>query len=207
MQNPKNFAVLSFEYFKNVDTLGTGSFMFKLNASLDGGNSNMGQVFSQISQSLKFWRPGVYLSFNYSGGLGITPDAYGYSISNSFGIGMAYPFEWKGAWISLAAYFRYNAFKKPSYDPQLTLYLGKGIFDYKVFIAGSFVFWTQNRDPGEEYTRALKGKKLAFFGDPQIWFRIKNGFSAGSRVNVYYHLLNENNSIQLYPTLGLKYQF
>jgi hypothetical protein len=206
-QQPKNFTVLSFEYFKDLDTLGTGSFLFKFNAHLDGKNSNMGQVFSQISQSLKFWKPKVYMSFNYSGGLGVTSGSFGYYVSNSFGIGVSSPFEWRGAIISVAAYFRYNAFRKPSYDPQLTLYLGKGIFEYKVFIAGSFVFWTQNRDQGDEYTGELKGKKLAFFGDPQIWFRIKKGFSAGSRVNVYYHLLNENNTIQFYPTFGVKYQF
>ena len=206
-QHPKNFTVLNFEYFKDLDTLGTGSFLFKINANLDGKNGNMGQIFSQISQSLKFWKPKVYLSFNYSGGLGVTSESFGYYISNSFGIGVSFPFEWKGAWISMAAHFRYNAFRKPSYDPQLSLYLGKGIFEYKVFIAGSFVFWTQNRDQGNEYTGELHGKKLAFFGDPQIWFRIKNGFSAGSRVNVYYHLLNDGNNIQFYPTLGVKYQF
>ena len=35
----------------------------------------------------------------------------------------------------------------------------------------------------------------------------KNRFSAGSKINVYYHLLSDNSQIQFYPTLGLKYQF
>jgi hypothetical protein len=87
------------------------------------------------------------------------------------------------------------------------LYYGRGFFNYKIFAAGSFVFWTENRNQGNDYTKDLKGKKFAFFGDPQIWFRVKKGVSAGSRINVYYHLLSEDNHIQLYPTLGVKYEF
>ncbi|MCX6254673.1 MAG: DUF5020 family protein [Bacteroidia bacterium] len=205
--NSKNFPTFSFEYFRNIDTLDTGSFLLKLNAQLDGKNNNMGQVFTQVSQSLRFWKPKVYLSFNYSGGLGVTPNSFGYYLSNSFGVGAAYPFQWKGAWVATSLSFRINTFDKTSYDPQFNLYFGKGFINYKIFTAGSFVFWTQNRNQGNDNTKDLKGKKFAFFGDPQIWFRIKNGFSIGSRINVYYHLLSEDDQIQFYPTLGTKYQF
>jgi hypothetical protein len=205
--NANNFPTFSFEYFKNIDTISSGSFLIKLQVDLNGKNNSIGQAFTQVSQSLRFWKPKVYLSLYYSGGLGVTPELFGYSISNSFGIGASYPFVWKGAWVSTSLNFRYNAFDIPSYDPQLTFYFGKGFSDYKVFTSGSFVFWTQNRNQGNEYTKSLKGKKIAFFGDPQIWFRINNGFSAGSRINVYYHLLSEDNQVQLYPTIGAKYQF
>jgi hypothetical protein len=205
--NSKNFPTFSFVYFKNLDTLSTGSFLFQINAQLDGKKGNVGQVFTQVSQSLRFWKPKVYLSLNYSGGLGVTETSYGYNISNAFGVGAAYPFQWKGAWASASLSFRVNVFERQSYDPQFTIYFGKGVFNYKIFSAGSFVFWTQNRDQGTEFTKDLKGKKFAFFGDPQIWFRIKNGFSAGSRINVFYHVLTEDNRLQFYPTLGTKYQF
>jgi hypothetical protein len=205
--NSKNFPTFNFEYFKEIDTVGTGSFLFKIETDLNGKNNNVGQVFTQVSQSLKFWKPKVYVSLNYSGGLGITSDSYGFYLSNSFAGGISYPFQWKGAWFATNLLFRYNAFDKPSYDLQFTFYFGKGFFKYKIFIAGSFTFWTENRNQGNDYTKNLSGKKFAFFGDPQIWFRIKNGFSAGSRINVYYHLLNENDQIQFYPTLGIKYQF
>jgi hypothetical protein len=205
--NSKNFPSFSFEYFKNIDTLDHGSFLLKLDSRLDGKESNTGQVFTQISQSIKFWNPKIYLSVTYSGGLGVTTTNYGYYLSNSFGIGPAYTFQWNGAWVSVCTYFRVNMFDKPSYDPQVTLWFGKGFINYKIYIAGSFVFWSQNRNQGDDATRDMRGKKIAFFGDPQIWFRIKNGFSAGSKINVYYHLLSDNSQIKLYPTLGLKYQF
>jgi hypothetical protein len=205
--NPKNFPAFSFEYFKNTDTVGNGSFLLKINAQLDGTRNNTGQVFTQISQSLKFWKPKIYLSLSYSGGLGVTPSSYGFYIASSFGVGVSFPFRWNGAWIATALSFRYNAFNRPSYDPQLTFYFGKGFFNYGLFCAGSFVFWTQNKNQGNEDTRYLKGKKFAFFGDPQLWIKIKNGFSAGSRINVYYHLLTDDDQIQIYPTIGIKYQF
>lgn len=203
----ENFPSFSFEYFKNIDTLGTGSFLLKVQADLKGKHHNIGQLFTQISQSLRFWKPKLYLSLNYSGGLGVTTDSYGFYLSNSFAIGMSCPFQWRGAWLAANLMYRYNAFDKPSYDPQFTFYFGKGFLEYRIFVAGSFVFWTENRDQGNDFTEGLHGKKFAFFGDPQVWFRIKNGLSAGTRINVFYHLISADNRIQFYPTLGLKYQF
>lgn len=205
--NADNFPSISFEYFKNLDTVGTGSFLLKVQADLKGRNRNMGQVFVQLSQTLKFWKPKMYLSVGYSGGLGITPKAYGFYLSNALSAGMACPFTLKGAWFSVSLLYRYNAFDKPSYDPQFTFYFGKGFRNYKIFIAGSFVCWTENRNQGNEYTRGLSGKKVAFFGDPQLWVKIKGGLSVGSKINVFHHLITEDNQIQFYPTIGIKYQF
>jgi hypothetical protein len=205
--NPSNFPTFSFEYFKNIDTINKGSFLLKLQADLNGKNNNVGQVYTQISQSIKFWKPKVFLSFNYSGGLGVTAGYSGYYLANSYGIGLSYPFQLNKTWFAVNLIFRYEAFDKPSYDPQLTLYFGSGFFNYKIFTGGSFVFWSENRDQGNDFTKDLKGKKFAFFGDPQIWFKIKNGFSVGSRINVYYHLLTNGNEIQVYPTIGVKNQF
>ncbi len=205
--NSMNFPTFTFEYFKNIDTISTGSFLLKLQADLNGRDNNLGQVYTQISQSLKFWKPKIYISLYYSGGLGVTPSLSGFYIANSLGLGLANPFQWKGAWISTSLSFRINFFDKCSYDPMATIYFGKGFFNYRIFSGGSFTFWTENRNQGNDYTKGLKGKKFSFFGDPQVWFKIKNGFSAGSRLNVYYHILITENQIQLYPTIGVKYQF
>jgi len=205
--NTVNFPSLSFEYFKLIDTVGTGSFLLKVQTDFNGKNNNVGQVFTQVSQTLRFWTPKIFLCLDYSGGLGVTPSAFGFYIPNSYGIGISYPFQWKGAWLAANFLIRYNAFDKSSYDPQFTFYLGKGISNYRFFVSGSFVFWTQNRNKGDSYTQNQRGKKFAFFGDPQFWVNVKNGFSVGSRINVYHHLLTDGNQVQFYPTLGIKYQF
>lgn len=209
--NPEDYPTFSFEYFKNIDTINKGSFLFKMQADLNGKNFNVGQVYTQTSRSVKFWKPKIFLSLNFSGGLGVpSPGFSGYYLANSYGAGVSYPFQWKEAWFVLNLIFQYRAFDKPSYDPQFTIYFGRGFINYKIFTGGSFVFWTENRNQGNEgndYTKDLKGKKFAFFGDPQLWFKIKNGFSIGSRINIYYHLLTPGDKIQIYPTIGVKNQF
>lgn len=206
-KNPGNYPSFSFEYFKNIDTLGTGSFLMKLQADLNGKNNNIGQVYSQLSQSLRFWKPKIYLSLNYSGGLGVTPSAFGYYLFNAYGAGISIPFQLHGAWVATSLIIRCTAFDIPSYDPQLTIYFGRGFLNYRIFTAGSFVIWTQNKNQGNESTKDLHGKKFAFFGDPQFWFRIKNNLSVGTRMNVYFHIYSMESKVQLYPTIGLKYQF
>lgn len=204
---PTNFPTFTFEYFKEIDTLGTGSFLFKTQIDLRGEDHNVGQVFTQVSQSLRFWKPKFFIYLNYSGGLGMTSDGFGFYLSNAFGAGVSYPFQWRGAWVATNLSLRYTAFKRTSYDPQFVFYFGRGFLNYRILISGSYVFWTENRDQGIEYTAGQRGKKFAFFGDPQVWIKIKGGFSIGSRVNVFYHLLTNENQLQFYPTIGGKCQF
>ena len=203
--NRRDFLSLSFEYFKGNDT--AGAFLFKMQTDFTGERSNAGQLFLQVSKSIRFWKPKVYLSVGYSGGLGVAPPAYGYYLDNSFNAGLACPFRWGSAVLSVNLLYRYNAFPKPSHDPQFTFYFWKGFWNYRVQVAGSIVAWTQNRDLGSGWTKDLSGKKAAFFGDPQVWVKIGSNLFVGSRVNVFYHVLTERKILQVYPTLGLKNDF
>ena len=203
--NSKNFFSISFEYFKQLDSL--GSFLFKMQSDLKGPSGNIGQTFIQLSQNLKFWDPKVYLSLNYSGGLGVAPPSFGFYLVNSFGVGISHPFQWNGAWLSLNTQYRYTAYEDPSHDVQVTFYFGKGFFNYRIFVNGSIVAWTENRNHGNEYTADLSGKMFAFFGDPQIWFKVKGKFSVGSRINLFYNLIGKEGQLKVYPTLGTQIKF
>ena len=203
--NEKNFLVLSFEYYKELDSL--GSFLFKAQSYLKGQDGNIGETFVQLSQTVKFWKPSVYLAFNYSGGLGLANGGYGYYISNAYALGISYPLEWKGAFLTLNAQYRYSAFVNPSYDIQIIAYIWKGMFNYRLVLSGSIVSWTENRNQGTEYTSHLSGKKFAFFGDPQLWYRIRGGFSLGTRINLYYNIIGDENALKVYPTIGCQYKF
>ncbi|GAB3944079.1 DUF5020 family protein [Spirosoma harenae] len=203
--NRRNFASLSYEYFKSNDS--TGSFLLKMQTDFSGENNNVGQLFLQVSKNIRFWKPKVYLALTYTGGLGVAPPSYGYYLTNTFGVGVAYPFQWKSAWFSTSLVYRYNAFPKASYDPQLTFYFGRGFFNYRIMIAGSLVAWSENRNQGNEFTKDMSGKKIAFFGDPQCWVKLTKTVSIGTRINLFYHTLTNANQVQVYPTLALKNQF
>ncbi|AKD53681.1 DUF5020 family protein [Spirosoma radiotolerans] len=200
-----NFASITFEYFKGNDS--TGSFLFKMQTDLSSENSNVGQVFLQVSKNIRYWKPKVELAMTYSGGLGISPPSFGYSITNTVGLGAAYPFTWKGGWFTTSLVCRTSLFSRPSYDPQFTFYFGRGFFNYRLLVAGSLVAWSENRNQGTPSTKELMGKKVAFFGDPQCWLKLTKSLSIGSRVNLFYHTLTTKNHLQIYPTLGLKTQF
>ncbi|MDX2248136.1 MAG: DUF5020 family protein [Bacteroidia bacterium] len=200
--NARNFLSMNFEYFTDKDT--TGSFLLKVQADFNGEDNNVSQIFMQVSKNFRFWKPKLYLSVGYSGGLGIAPPSFGYSIANAYTLGVSYPFQWKGFYCSIISGYRYNRFPKGSHDGHLTFYFWKGLLDYKMSVSGSFVGWTQNRDLGIDFTKHLTGKKAAFFADPQIWLKLGGRWSIGTKANCFYHVLTEDNSLQVYPTFGIK---
>ncbi len=204
--NPANFPTLYFEYFKSKDTL--GAFFIKSEADLNGAGHNIGKFFTQVSQSFKFWKPRIYAQLQYSGGLGIAePGSYPYSINNAFSLGVVYPFQWKGAWFTTSLSYTYNAFKKPSNDMLYSLYWGKGFWNYRFEFSGDIELYTLNKNTGDGLTDGLSGKRVSFFGEPQIWFKIHKNFALGSKINMYYHVLTPQNLLQVYPTLAARVKF
>lgn len=204
-RNRRNFASLTYEYFKGNDS--TGSFLLKMQTDFTGANTNIGQLFLQVSRNLRYWRPKIQLALTYSGGLGVAPPSYGYYLTNTLGMGAAYPFQWRGAWFSTSLVYRFSAFPRPSHDPQLTFYFGRGFFNYRMMVAGSLVAWSENRNQGTDLTKDRSGKKVAVFGDPQCWVKLGKTVSVGSRINIFYHLATNENRLLIYPTLALKNQF
>ena len=141
--NSRNFPTLYFEYFKSLDSgksfIKLGSFFIKIESDMQGANDNIGKSFIQASQTFRLWKPKIFLSLQYSGGLGVTePRQYSYYIANAFSAGSCYPFQWKGAYFSAALYYNYNMLKRPSNDMMLSFYWGKGFWNYKVEFAGDF---------------------------------------------------------------------
>ena len=163
----KNFPTIYFEYFKIQDSgnafIKPGSFLFKMQADLLGEKNNIGKCYLQITQTFRFWQPKFFLHLSYSGGLGVTePKQYSYYITNTYAAGVAYPFQWKGAYLSTVLDYKYVPYKKPSFDLLYTFYFYKGLFNYKAELAGDFSVWTENKNHGDEYTQNLTVKDFHF---------------------------------------------
>jgi len=210
--NLQNFPTVFFEYFKPMDTTSSvikpGAFLIKIEADMQGANDNIGKAFIQASQSFRVWRPQIYVSVQYSGGLGVTnPALYSYYINNCFSIGPGYPFQWQGAYFNAQVFYNYNRLKKPSNDVMLSFYWGKGFWNYKVEFAGDFELYTLNKNHGDDLSKNLSGKTVSFFGEPQVWFKIKGCLSAGSKVILYYHVVTAENVFESYPTIAARVKF
>jgi uncharacterized protein DUF5020 len=210
--NPKNFPAIVFEYFKSQDSgtrfIKPGSFLFKAQADLIGAKNNIAKYYMEVSQSFRCWKPKIFVQLQYSGGLGIAePGSYGFYISNAFSLGVGHPFQWQHTWFNVYACYTYHNFQKPSHDLLASFYWWKGAMNYKLQFAGDVELWTLNRNQGDSYTAGMKGKKISFYGEPQVWYNLTKHFYVGSKFNLYYHVLTDENIFQIYPTAALKYQF
>lgn len=211
----KNFLAFYFEYFRSprpdsvYGVVKPGSFLLKAQSELSGERNNIGQYYIQVSQGFRFWKPKVYLQLQYNGGLGIAePGAYGYYLTNAFSAGASYTFQWRNlAFFNVYASYKYTAFKKASNDIISAFFWLRFFSNYTISFTGNIVVWTENRNHGDAFTMTKTGKKFSVFSDPQIWFSIYKGLAAGSKVNIYYHTLTEDNRVQAYPSIALKYQF
>jgi len=211
-RNPQNFPTLYFEYFKAMDTTSSlikpGSFFIKMESDLQGDRNNIGKAFIQASQTFRLWQTKVYLAVQYSGGLGVTnPAQYSYYINNCLSIGPSYPFQWKGGYFNAEIFYNYNMLKKPSNDFMLSFYWGKGFWNYKMEFDGDFELYTLNRNQGDDLTKNQHGKLVSFFGEPQVWFKIKGGFAMGSKLIMYYHVITTENVFEAYPTIAARIKF
>jgi len=210
--NSKNFPTLYVEYYKAVDSgkafVKFGSFLLKTQADFSGEQNNIGKYFMQVSQEFRFWNPKIFLTMQYSGGLGIiTPREYSYYILNTYSAGISYHYQIGGAFLSSVLFYKYVAYPKPSSDFLYTMYFYKGLWNYKADIEGDFSLWTENKNHGDAVTEKLFGKRFFFFAQPQCWYNFKSGFSLGTKVNTYYHLNNTRNVPEFYPTAAIRYKF
>lgn len=208
-RNPENFPTLYFEYFKTLDSgksfIKPGSFLLKTQVDFVGNRSNIGKYYMQVSQEVRFWQPKIFLSLQYSGGLGVTnPAQYSYYITNTYSAGVSYPFKWGQAYLSSVLDYRYVPYTKPSNDFLYTLYFYRGLWNYKAEFAGDFSIWTENKNHGDETTTSLQGKRFYFFAEPQFWYNLTSKFSIGTKINMYYHVNTFDNVLEMYPTAAIR---
>jgi hypothetical protein len=208
-RNSKNFPTLYFEYFKNQDSgksfIKPGSFLLKTQADFIGEKNNIGKFYIQVSQSFRLWKPKIFLSLQYSGGLGVTePKQYSYYLVNTYSAGISYPFKWGNAYLSSVLDYKYVPYSKPSNDFLYTLYWWKGLWNYKTEFSGDFSIWTENKNHGDDLTKELTGKRFSFFAEPQFWYNINKVFALGTKINMNFHVLTTADIFQVYPTIALK---
>ena len=205
MQNNKrDFITFSYETYKSLEY---GFLLMKLDADFNGRHNNIGKLYMQISHSLKFWSFPLALYLEYSGGMGfIGHTTAGYHISNSYAIGAAYPFQLMHSWASMSLAYRYANLDNASHDLMFSFWWGKAVHD-RIRITAYIVLWTINKNRGDVLTQHLSGKEFSGIGEPQIWFNINKSFAIGSEVRLYYHVYSYSDSLLVYPTFAIKYEF
>jgi hypothetical protein len=202
--NARDFPSLTFKSFK---AMGFGSFLFKLEADLDGAQHNVSKGYLEVTQTLRFWKMPVYAMAEYAGGLGLFDGGSGgYHIANAYSIGAAYPFQWKGAWSSVSLAYKHSNLPRASHDPQVTVYWGRS-FPARLSLASTTVLWTQNQNHGDDFTANLTGKRASFLVENEAWWRAFGLVSVGSEIRVSRNAYATDGRVVVYPTVGVRYLF
>jgi hypothetical protein len=207
----RHYPTLYFEYFKSQDSghslIKPGSFLFKMEADGYAPGTNTAKMYFQVSQTLRCWTPKIFLHLSLSGGLGVTePKQYSYYIVNTYMAGAALPFQWKGGYYSAVLDYKYVPYTRASSDLLWTFYFYKGFLHYRAEFLGDFSVWTENKNHGDPETEGFHGKRIFFFAEPQIWWRIVGGLSVGGRLNIYYHVNISDDTWQFYPAAGIRWK-
>jgi hypothetical protein len=202
--NPRNFPALTFKTFKAVDF---GSFLLKTEVDFDGTRQNASKIYAEITQTLKWWEPSIYVHFEYTGGLGVfNGGSGGYYLDNAYLIGVARPFRWRGSWGNVYLAYKYTNFTNASHDRQFSTYWGKD-FRSRWAFASTAVFWTQNKNRGDAGTVNLRGKRFACLVESEIWYKTFANISIGSEIRVSYNVYATDGRLLVYPTTGVRYLF
>lgn len=128
-------------------------------------------------------------------------------INNAYLIGTAYPFQWGTDWQSVSLCYRYSSFEKPSHDLQLSFFWTKVFWGNNLTFSGNFVLFTKNKDTGEPLEKNLMGKKIVFWGQPQMWFNVTRSIFVGSQITLYYNVYSYSDKMLFYPAIAVKYKF
>lgn len=115
----------------------------------------------------------MYLALQYGGGLGKTePGSYVYYLNNTYSLGAMFPFQWDDAWLSTSISCTYNALQMPSRDMLCSLYLWKGLWNYKAGFSGDFQVRALNKNHGDVNTADLDAKIFSFFRELQLRYNL-----------------------------------
>ncbi|GJG89391.1 hypothetical protein tb265_45720 [Gemmatimonadetes bacterium T265] len=205
--NRRDFPTVTYQTYHGS---ANGAFLLKAQGDLDGSRHNMSKVYVEATQTVKFWKPAVFLHLEYTSGLGLFDRAAGgYYLDNAYLVGAAHPFRWGGAWASAYVAYRYTNTPRASHDPQLSLYWGRTLGGrWRAWdLASTGVAWTQNRNRGDAWTAALRGKRAALLVEHGVWYRCGPRAALGARVIVSENVFAADDRAVVYPALGVRRQF
>lgn len=203
--NPDDFPVIE---MKGFFPQSFGSFLFKEEIDLDGTKRNQSQVYSELDQSVRIgrtrlWGSPLLLHLGYSGGLGVFERAAGgYYVQNAYTAGLDYGFQVAGAYCDAYAAVRYMNGARPSYDPMISLWMGKYFLGYRLLIANSLEAWT-----GDDSAVPRSGKIASWELESEVWYKVARNLSVGTYVRTTRNVYALSNRWVVYPSFGIKYSF
>ncbi|MBN2523584.1 MAG: DUF5020 family protein [Bacteroidales bacterium] len=206
----RNYFVGTFEFFR-PDTLGY-TFMFtdfEFNSPEDPKGVSLG--YFEISRS--FYMPwfkkntalkelGFHIEYNDGSVIyAIGDTVYGENLRNSWLTGFEYPFKLGNFTLNTMMLYKYIR-GSAAPDFQITFVWYHLLFNDRIALTGYLDLWSQDDFYGNN-----ENKLLALYSEPQIWFTITPNFCVGSEFKISKNFVPGSDRIEVFPTLGVKWQF
>jgi hypothetical protein len=208
--NDRNFPVIE---MKGFYPLSFGSFLFKEEIDLNGAKNNQSEVYSELDQSIKLGRATLaghplLLHLGYSGGLGVSRDAAaGYYVQNAYSAGLEYAFPLAGGYCDLYAALRYTHTARPTYDPTISVWIGKDFLGHKLLVANSLEAWTASYDPGAGNIATRTRKIASWELESEAWYKVAPSLSIGTYIRTTRNVYALSNRWLVFPSVGVRYAF
>ncbi len=87
-------------------------------------------------------------------------------------------------------------------DFQITFVWYHLLFNDRITLTGYLDLWSQ-----DDFYGNAENKLLALYSEPQIWFNITSNFCVGSEFKISKNFIPGSDRIEVFPTLGVKWQF
>lgn len=204
----RDFFVSTFEFFR-PDSLGKtflfADFEFNAKKPVHGVSSGYFEISREFY--IPWFKHYNYLRdigfhMEYNGGSAIksidSVKTIGYNLTKSWLTGFSFPVRIKNFSLSTILLYKYTP-ESESNDIQVTLVWFQMLFKHRVVLDGFADFWTNENENGR--------KDLVIYSEPQIWFNVYRKFSIGSEFKISYNFIPGSERVEVFPTLGVKYDF
>jgi len=207
----RNYFVGTFELFK-PDSLGYTFLFTDFEFNSPDNPRGVSSGYFEISRDLYLpWfhknrfedNLGIHVEYNDGNIIYQANDSVvlGENLHSSWLAGLEYSFGLGNLSINAMALYKYTR-GSVAPDFQWTIVWFYPLFTYKLSLTGYADLWTQDNffDEG--------GKKLVvFYSEPQLWYNVYKHLSIGSECKISKNFVYGSSRLEIFPTLGAKWEF
>ncbi len=207
----RDFFVSTFELFK-PDSLGY-TFLFT-DFEFNSSDNPRGVSLGYFEIAREFYLPwfynnqfndnlGVHLEYNDGSVIFPVDDStvLGENLRSSWLGGLEYSFLLGDVSFNTMALYKYiRGSEAPDFQWTITWFCP--LFSYKISLSGFADLWTQ-----DDFSNNPENKMLVFYSEPQIWYNINKHLSIGSEFKISKNYVVGSQRVEVFPTLGAKWEF
>ncbi|MGD2033460.1 MAG: DUF5020 family protein [Bacteroidales bacterium] len=206
----RNFFAGTFEFFR-PDTLGY-TFLFT-DFEFDSPDEPKGVSLGYFEISRSFYMPwfrnnrslkelGFHVEYNDGSVIyEIDSAVYGENLRSSWLAGFEYPFRAGRFTLNTMVLYKYIR-GSAAPDFQITFVWYHTLLNNRITFTGYIDVWSQ-----DDFYSNPENKLYVIYSEPQLWYNLTAHLSVGSEFKLSKNFIAGSNRLEVFPTLGLKWEF